>query len=214
MTDRPTTKSDFIELKRALQAFQAARMDRTYSDLKNHPEYRKIGRFFFEQLYGPKDFAFRDSGIRKLHRMLRGRIHKGILATVEQVLELHELSEGIDDRMVEKMIERGLGPDFGTDGYMAVYRSLENYEERMYQIDLAAETVTEFHRLSKKWLIGASLQTARTAAHLAGLGRIMDFVHEGYVSLKEIRNIDDFVGTVRERERSFNDAIWNGTPPG
>lgn len=214
MTDGPTTTRVFIDLKRALQAFQADRMDKTYSDLKNHPEYRKIGRFFFEQLYGPEDFTFRDSGIRKLHQMLRGRIHRGILATVEQVLELHELSEGIDDRMVEKMIERGVGPDFDENGYRAVYRSLDNYDERIHQIDLATETVTEFHRLSKKWLIGASLKTARTAAHLAGLGRIMDFVHDGYVSLRAIRDIDGFVETVRKRERSFNDAIWNGTPPG
>ena len=42
-----------MSVKRALQAFQAARLNRTYADLKNDPEYEKIGIFFFEKLYAP-----------------------------------------------------------------------------------------------------------------------------------------------------------------
>jgi hypothetical protein len=67
----PVDKSGFVELKRALQAFQAARLNKTYTDLKNSEEYGKIGRFFFEKLYAPEDFSFRNTSITKLHQLMQ-----------------------------------------------------------------------------------------------------------------------------------------------
>ena len=57
----PANHQDFERLKRTLQAFQSARLNDTYADLKNDPEYAKIGHFFFEKLYAPEDFSFRDT---------------------------------------------------------------------------------------------------------------------------------------------------------
>ena len=47
----PANHQDFESLKRSLQAFQSARLNNTYADLKKDPEYVKIGHFFFEMLY-------------------------------------------------------------------------------------------------------------------------------------------------------------------
>ena len=44
----PANHQDFERLKRTLQAFQSARLNDTYADLKNDPEYAKIGHFFFD----------------------------------------------------------------------------------------------------------------------------------------------------------------------
>jgi hypothetical protein len=40
---------EFIRLKRALQAFQSARINATYADIKKSAEYAQIGKFFFRK---------------------------------------------------------------------------------------------------------------------------------------------------------------------
>lgn len=198
----------FSQLKRALQTFQATRLNNTYADLKKDPEYAKMGRFFFEKLYAPEDFSFRDASIKKLHKLLKGKIYSGIISAVSKVIELHELSDRLDDRMVEHMLALDVGVDMNMDQYQRVYRSLDNYDERLYQIALGREVTQLFHRLSKNWAVAVSLKTVRTVAHLIGMGRIIDFIHEGYIGFRSIKNIDYFVETIDEREHAWHDEIW------
>ena len=204
----PMENNDFTALKRALQAFQSERINNTYADIKENPEYTKIGRFFFEKLYAPEDFSFRDTSMKRLHKLLQGKIYTGILDAVRKVIDLHELTESQDDRMVEQMIAMGVGVDMNMDQYQEVYRSLDNYDERIAQIELGSEVTRIFHRLSKKWVVAVSLNTVRTAAHVIGMGKILDFIHEGYIGFKVIDNIDYFVETINRRERAWHDEIW------
>jgi hypothetical protein len=210
---RETDHEEFVRLKRALQTFQSARLGQTYEDLMNDPEYEKIGHFFFEKLYAPEDFSFRDTSIKKLHKLLRGKVYSGIISAVSKVIELHELSDLLDDRMVEQMMARGIGEDMDVEQYQAVYRSLDNYDQRLYQIGLGAEVTQVFFKLSKKWVVAASLNTVRTAAHLIGMGKIIDFIYEGYEGFRAIKNIDYFIETVDTREHAWHEEIWSKASP-
>ena len=49
------------EYKLALQTFQSQRLRRDLADLAAEPQYKKIGEFFFEEMYGPRDFSARAS---------------------------------------------------------------------------------------------------------------------------------------------------------
>lgn len=200
---------EFNRLKRALQAFQAARLGATYQDLMNDPQYEKIGHFFFEKLYAPEDFTFRDTSIKKLHKLLKGKVYSGIISAVSKVIELHELSDNLDNRMVEQMITQGVDEDMDMEQYQAVYRSLDNYDQRLYQIALGADVNQVFYELSKKWIVAVSLNTIRTAAHLIGMGKIIDFIYEGYTGFRAIKNIDYFIETVNTREHAWHDEIWS-----
>jgi hypothetical protein len=204
----PMDNDRFMALKRALQAFQSERLNNTYADLKSTAEYAQIGQFFFEKLYAPEDFSFRDTSIKKLHKLMNGKIYTGIISAVSKVIELHELSDSQDDRMVEQMIALDVGVDMDMDQYQKVYRSLDNYDQRIDQIELGAEVTRTFHRLSKKWIVAVSLNTVRTAAHLIGMGKILDFIHEGYTGFRAIKNIDHFVETINHRERAWHDELW------
>jgi len=209
MTDT-AEKSDFVNLKRALQSFQATRLNATYTDLKSDPQYEKIGVFFFEKLYAPEDFSFRDASIKKLQRVLKGKVYRGMVSAVSQVIELHELSDRLDDRMVDDMLAAGIGPEIDMDQYQMIYRGLDNYDERVYQINLSTEVTRAFHRLSRKWIVALSLKTVRATAHMIGMGKIIDFIYEGYEGFRDIKSIDYFVDTVQERELAWHNEIWNG----
>jgi hypothetical protein len=210
-----TTASDndrFFQLKRTLQAFQSERLNTTYADLKQDPEYAKIGVFFFEKLYAPEDFSFRDASMKRLQKVLEGRVYRGMVAAMHQVVELHELTDRLDDRMVAGMIAAGIGDDLDMDQYRQVYRGLDNDAERRYQIDLSLEVTRAFHGLSRKWIVAISLRTVRTTARLLGMGRILDFIYEGYDGFRVIKNIDYFVDTVGQRETAWHASIMNDEP--
>lgn len=211
MTETHHTEA-FSELKRALQAFQAARLGETYRDLKSDPEYQKIGIFFFDKLYAPEDFSFRDQSIRKLHKALHGKIYGAMIKAVTTVIELHELTDMLDNLMVEEMMRLGVGTDMDMAQYQTVYRQLDNYEQRIYQLTLSLDVTRTFHRLSHKWIVAISLNTVRSAAHFLGMGKIIDFIWEAYEGFKAMKNIDYFINTVRERELAWHNEIWEKAP--
>ncbi len=210
MKNDPKEEKKLQKLKYALQAFQSIRLNTTYKDLKKNPEYKKIGNFFFNKLYAPEDFSFRDASVKKLHKVLKGTVYKGILSAGKKVIELHELTDSLDDLMIKHMIDLGVGTNMTMEEYQKVYRSLDNYDQRVYQIKLSTEVTRAFHRLSQKWIVAISLRTVRSAAHLLGIGKIIDFIYEGYDGFRKIKNIDHFVKTVEKRELAWHDEIWSG----
>jgi hypothetical protein len=203
-----TSTDNFIKLKRALQEFQSGRITRTYKDIEADPEFAKIGNFFFNKLYAPQDFSFRDTSMKRLHKALDGKIYKNMLTAVTKVIELHDISDAQDDLMVKKMIETGVDESMTMEQYQNIYVSLDNYDQRVYQINLSAEVTRIFHGLSKKWIVAVSLNTVKTAAVMFGVKEIIDFIYDGYVSFKTIDNIDFFVDTMVQRELAWHNEIW------
>ena len=212
MTQPDVSDAQFTRLKRTLQQFQSDRLSRTYADLMANPEYQKMARFFFGKLYAPDDFAFRDQSIKTLHRVLKGAVYSGMVSAVGLVIELHEFSDRLDDRMVEEMIRQEVGEDMDLAQYAEIYRALDNEDERVYQIELIGRVTRAFHKLSHKWMVGVSLKTVRATARILGMGRIMDFVGEGYDAFKTIKDIDPLIETILQREFAWHDALLRGDP--
>jgi hypothetical protein len=210
MSNDISSSDSFLQLKRILKEFQSNRINRTYKDIKENPEYTKIGNFFFKKLYAPEDFSFRDTSMKKLHKALSGKVYANMLIAVAKVIELHHISDEQDDLMVKKMMEAGIDEHMTMDEYQEIYRSLDNYDQRIYQINLSAEVIRIFHGLSKKWIVEVSLKTVKTTAVLFGIKEIIDFVYDGYLSFKTIDNIDFFVKTMTERETAWHNEIWSG----
>ena len=206
-----TATNSFLKLKRVLQDFQSKRINGTYKDIETDPEFSKIGNFFFKKLYAPEDFSFRDTSMKKLHKVLDGKIYRNMLTAVAKVIELHDISDEQDDLMVEKMMEADLDESMTMAQYQNIYRSLDNNDQRIYQINLSAEVTRIFHGLSKKWIVAISLKTVKTTAALFGIKEIIDFIYEGYVSFRTIDNIDFFVDTMTQRELAWHNEIWSNT---
>jgi len=212
MGNEITQTDSFLKLKRALQDFQSNRINDTYKDIETDPEFSKIGEFFFKKLYAPEDFSFRDTSMKKLHKVLDGKIYKNMLTAVTKVIELHDISDEQDNLMVEKMIADGVDEAMTMAQYQEIYRSLDNNDQRIYQINLSAEVTRIFHGLSKRWIVAVSLRTVKTTAVRFGIREIIDFIYEGYVAFKAIDNIDFFVDTMTQRELAWHTEIWSGGP--
>jgi hypothetical protein len=195
-------------LKQTLQTFQAQRIRSTYADLAQIPEYQKLVEFFFSQIYGSQDFGFRNESIKSLHKRLSSFLRGEIIEAVGKVIELNDLSDMLDQRMAEKMLAQQPDRKLTETSYQMIYRSLDNYEERVYQIDLLLEATRGIHHTSRLGLIGWTLKAVQQAAHLAGMGKIVDFLVQGYEAFHTVQHIDDFLATVEAREKVLNDELF------
>jgi hypothetical protein len=74
------------------------------------------------------------------------------------------------------MITRELGANFTMDQYKEIYRSLDNFDQRIYQINLSAEVTRIFRELSKMWIVAVSLKTVKAAAALLGIKEIRLYI--------------------------------------
>ena len=207
MDDSKDFDEKALKLKKALQTFQSRRLNTTYRDLRQQPEYKNIAYFFFQKLYGPEDYEFRNTSMQTLHKAMDGRAPGGMIDAVSMVIELHDLSDALDNRMVDAMIANGVSTDINMTQYQSIYRQLDNHDERIWQIELSLKVTRVFYDLSRKWVVRLSLGTIRRVAHLLGIGKIMDFVYEGYTAFRVIHNIDYFVETIEKREKAWHSEI-------
>lgn len=195
------------EYKRALQLLQSRRLRRDHADLSAEPEFSQLGEFFFEEVYGPRDFSARDE---QAHR-LRMFVHMApglAVRDVEQVLALMELTTRLDDSVAACMVALGLPIDFDEALYERAYRMADNYAERLLQLDLVRGSLYNVYRLTHQPLIGVALQRTQGFAEVVGMADLHRFMRLGYQALRSVRDIYRFVETIYLREKDRLDRIY------
>lgn len=195
------------DYKPILQTFQSQRLRRDHADLAAEPQYHDIGEFFFEEMYGPRDFAARDAQARRLHQFVH--LVPGIaVGDVQKVLELLDLTNRLDDEVVEQLVALNAPLDFDEPLYERAYRMADNYEERVEQIDLARESLYSVHRMARRPLVGLALERTQGLAQRAGMSDIHRFLRTGFLAIQPVRDIHRFVETVMLREQDRLDRIY------
>jgi len=199
-----TTHQDY---KFALQAFQSHRLRRDLSDLAAEEQYQQIGQFFFEEMYGARDFSSRDEQAQRAHWFVH-RVPGVTAHDVESVLDLLALTNKLDDEIASLLIELGAPLDFDEAIYEHAYRLADHYAERVLQIDLVVVALSSVHQLGRKRLLGIALQSTHVLAHAVGMGDIHRFLRLGYQAIQPVRDIKRFLGTIETREKERLDRIY------
>lgn len=183
----------------ALQVFQSHRLRRDYRDLSAMAQYTPVGEFFFEEMYGPRDFTDRDTSARRLQGFLH--LFPGVhLRDIEEVLDLLELTVRLDDQLARLMYVATAPLDFDEPTYEQFYRQQDNYDERLRQIDLVRSCMLNVFHLSRSTLLGIALHRSRLVARLAGIEAVHTFLTKGYDALRGVQSIDHFSDTIYSRE--------------
>ncbi|MCG8351839.1 MAG: hypothetical protein MI924_29085 [Chloroflexales bacterium] len=195
------------EYRQILQIFQSARLRRDYSDLAAQPQYYSVSDFFFTQMYGPHDFTERDAGARRLHHFIH--LVPGVrLRDVEEAVELLELTSKLDDDVARWLQALNAPFDFDEPTYECAYFQADNYEQRLYQLNLVHATLLNMHRLTNIPFLGFALRQARFVALMSGMEALHTFMVEGHTALLPVQNIRYFADTVYERELQRLNRIY------
>ncbi len=196
----------------ALKAFQAERIARTYQDWTAKPEFEALGAFFFDQIYAPRDFRLRDTGIRTLHRVLGKALPGPVVEAVGQVIDLHDLTERLDYQMARELLAMGALQPLQWKAYGRAYRKAGSYRERQRQIALLLEATARIHRISQWRTAGWILNTVEAVATVGFMATVMHFLQDGYRAFHRIQRIEPFLETVRHREHALNDFLFRKIP--
>jgi hypothetical protein len=195
------------DYKIVLQAFQAHRLRRDHADLAAEPQYHDIGEFFFEEMYGPRDFSARDEQARRLQQFVH--LAPGLaVRDVQDVLQLLELTNQLDDIVALNMLTLGAPIDFDEPTYERAYRLCDNYDDRIRQLDLVRNALYNVYRMAHKPLIGTVLLRSQGLAQSVGMSDIHRFLRLGYQAIQPVRDIHRFVETIFVREKNRLDRIY------
>jgi hypothetical protein len=199
-----TSQQDY---KIALQRFQSKRLRRDHADLAAEAQYHDIGEFFFEEMYGPRDFSARDEQARRLHQFVH--LVPGIaVGDVQKVLQLLDVSNRLDDAVVTWLLELDAPIDFDEQIYERAYYLADNYDDRVLQLDLVRDSLYNVYRMTRRPLVGVGLERTSGLAQRVGMGDIHRFLRTGYRAIHTVRDIHRFVETVVVRERDRLDRIY------
>jgi hypothetical protein len=195
------------DYKFALQVFQSRRLRRDHADLAAEEQYRALGEFVFEELYGPHDFGARDDQARRLHQFIH--LIPGVgLRDIQQVFELLEISNKLDESVAAWLVALDAPIDFDEPLYERAYRLADNYDERVKQLGLVRAVLYNVRQLARKPLLGTALRHTQSLANAAGMSDIHRFLRLGYEAIQPVSDIHRFVETVSLREQDRLDRIY------
>jgi hypothetical protein len=189
-----------------LRQWQAARLARTYADLREDTRYAPALEFFLSDLYGDRDFAARDREMEQAWRYLKRSLPEAPLRALGDAMELDVLTAELDHAMVMAMPGGALNESL----YAQAYRKVGQREARERQIELVIDAGKHLQRAVRHAWVGPLLKAARAPAHAAGFGVLQDFIERGYLAFRKLAGASEFLETIRERETALMEAWFSG----
>lgn len=196
-----------------LRQWQVNRLAGTYSDLIKKPRYTRAAKFFMNDIYAPKDFSQRDNDLEYLYDVMSSVLPRFLLTLVENTVELNNLSNLLDRKLLEAMEnDLNLKDEITPEMYTEAYRICDNYDDRALQIALILEIGRQVDFSTRIPLVGTALRLAGGPAKRSGWGDVHDFLERGYNAFKRMKGANEFLSTVKRREMYILDRIFEGDP--
>ena len=194
----------------ALKAYQARRFAATYSDLLAQPRFQAATRFFLDELYGPQEFAERDTQFSRVVPALVRLFPQEVVRTVEHLGQLHALSETLDDAGARHLMQHQ-APGAGVDAlaYAGAWQATGRADARELQIELSLGIGQALDSFTRSRLLRGSLRLMRGPAHAAGLAALQRFLEAGFDAFAAMRGAAPFLSCVGERERALAAALFD-----
>lgn len=196
------------EAKSAVQEFQVRRLKRDFRDMRKSEEYGAFSDFFATEIYSARDFTERNESFRRVTNQFRHVIGDEIYVGLVRLLDLHSLTDRLDEEVAGALVAMGRPLEFTEPEYEEAYRRLDNYDERLLQIDLIIESLEFTHHVSQMTLIGVVLKSAKIATGFFSKDRTVELLERAYSMLRHIKSITYLVEEVRKREVARLDRIY------
>lgn len=192
----------------AVKRFQHARFSRDYANLLASDRYGEATRFFLNDLYGPADFADRDTQFGRIAPAM-GRLLPGdLMHTVAQLAELHALSENLDQAMARDLTAAAVD----EQSYRAAWRAVGRSADRHRQLDLLIAIGTSLDRHTRSPLLATTLRLMRGPARAAGFAQLQAFLERGLAAFVSMRGAAEFLDAVSANERRMIGALFLPSP--
>jgi hypothetical protein len=124
------------------------------------------------------------------------------------LLDLHELTEELDNLLVAKLIEMGVENKITLSDYNRAYRLCDNYDERLKQLDMIIECFHNTHQISSHWYIGLLIKSVKLMAGPLALNSLLNSLDKGYSIMRKIKDIHVFTDQLFNKELERLNRIY------
>lgn len=196
-----------------LREWQAARLRRTHADLLASRRYGPACKFFLSDLYAARDFSRRNQDIEYMYNLATRFIPDILLSLVKDAIEVFYLTEELDIALLEVMQGKlGMKDVITPEMYAEGYRLCDNYDQRVYQIDLLVQIGHKVEVGTRFPGTGLALRLASGPARATGWDELHDFLKRGYHAFKRLGKANTFLETIQRREMHILDRIYANDP--
>lgn len=192
-----------------LQAWQAARLQRSFERFLDDPRKAPAARFFLTDVYGDRDFSRRDADIVRVLPTMRRLLPAMLLDSVADAIELGAITHALDMRMAQALAAAGDAP-IDEARYAQAYRAVGHPRLRARQIALIGTVGRGMGRALRLPGVGGLLRLARAPAHAAGLGELQDFLERGVAAFRQLGDAAGFVDEIQRSERQVMQRLFAG----
>ena len=206
--------AEYLEDPRLLESFdrftrwQLDYMLPFFSDLLDPPGYAEAVDFIVSDLAGV-GVADRDRDIERVTPVVVRTLPTHPLETAAAAVELNarvlEISLGI---CRDLLVDGQLPATITEEEYIAAARKVSSYDECMDLVDLAVSLGETLKTLVRVPLMSGLLKTMRAPAHAAGYGALHDFLLTGFLTFRQISDIDRFLELLRLRMGQVFERIY------
>lgn len=194
---------------RAVQRYQVARMRSTHEALFASPTYRPLCEFFLTDLYGPREIgASRAAAMRSLVEAMRFLVPRWIYDGSVGLVELHSLSERLDDRLARQILSAGGAPELDVGVFESAYFRCDDRDDRLRQIALSAAATRFGHALTGHHSVDRLLWAAHRLPGLPSLGPLLTMFDRGLHAFRLAREIEPFIERMRAGETGYLDGVY------
>ena len=183
-----------------------------FSDLLDPKGYAEAVDFVVSDLCGV-GISERDRDIERatpvIVRSLPGRSLDTAAAAVDLNAAALEINLGIWRALLN---DRELPAVISEADYIDACRATSSYEGCMELVQLAVDLGDTLRSLVRIPLIGGLLRTMRAPAHAAGFGALQEFLETGFVTFRQISDIDRFLELLHRRMDQIFDHIYHSAP--
>lgn len=189
---------------RELRHWQAARLAGTYGDFAHDPRHAKAIAFFLTDLYGPHDFARRDTDLIGALNRMRRTLPRALLELLAMAVELDVITSELDRAVAQRLAPGAIT----ASAYAAAYRAAGKRDARQRQIELIVAIGAALERVVRRPAVGLALRVAHFPAHALGFGALQDSLERGFAAFRDMNSAEPLLGAIRERETRLSEAIF------
>lgn len=197
-----------------LQQWQRARLSRSFADFARQEGYRRAVYFFLSELYGGLDFRERDQDMGRVLPVMIRFLPDYALATMSEAFELQAISLEYDMDMAAYMAQRWPGKQdldsLDMERYCEAYRASSDRAGRERQIVLIRKLGYDLDKLVRLPLVNSLVRLMRGPAHLAGFGKLQQFLEEGLAAFRALPDAGLFIETIYQRETDAMQKMFTG----
>ena len=196
-----------------LQAWQAARLERSFARFLHDPARRPAARFFLTEVYGDHDFTRRDADIARVVPMMQRLLPGVLLDTLADGIALGALTHALDLRMaatLERLAPRRRRLDSAL--YARAYRDAGLPRLRARQIVLIGEVGGGLAAALRTPGVGSLLRMSRLPARAAGLEQLQGFLERGVAAFAGLGDARGFLDDIRDSETRLMQRLFAGEP--